>query len=137
LDRFKRAFGRFEKAYKKFREIVQNQAISELFKEEFLIEIATKRFEYTFESMWKAVKEFLRIRGIECNSPRSCFKELLKEGLVPFSYEEELARMIMLRNQLVHIYDELQAKQIYDEIREERFLKTFEQVLKALKKVVV
>ena len=100
-----------------------------------MIEIATKRFEYTFESMWKAVKEFLRIRGIECNSPRSCFKELLKEGLVPFSYEEELARMIMLRNQLVHIYDELQAKQIYDEIREERFLKTFEQVLKALKKV--
>ena len=119
MDRFKRAFGRFEKAYKKFREIVQNPAISELFKEEFLIEIVTKRFEYTFESMWKATKEFLRMRGIECNSLRSCFKELLKEGLIPFSYEEQLARMIVLRNQLVHIYDELQAKQIYDEISED------------------
>ncbi len=34
VERFKRAFGRFEKAYKRFREIVQDQAISDLFKEE-------------------------------------------------------------------------------------------------------
>ncbi len=56
--------------------------------------------------MWKCVKEFLRVRGIECNSPRSCFRELIKEGIVPEDYESSLSRLIVLRNELVHVYDE-------------------------------
>jgi len=80
------------------------------------------------------VKEFLRIRGLECNSPRSCFRELLKEGVVPLEFEEILFRMIVLRNLLVHVYDENQAKEIYKEIVREEFLKTFRTVLEELKK---
>jgi len=84
--------------------------------------------------MWKAVKEFLRIRGLECNSPRSCFRELLKEGVVSMEFEEVLFEMIMLRNLLVHVYDEEQAKKIYKEIVKEKFLNTFKTILEEFKK---
>ncbi len=94
---------RFEKLFKKFREIVENLVLLEFFKEEFLIEITTKRFEYTFESMWKVVKEFLRNKGISCNSPKSCFTELVKEGTVSQDYEKTLSEMILIRNSLVHV----------------------------------
>lgn len=125
---------RFEKAFRKFKEVVENESLKEFFKEEFLIEITTKRFEYTYEAMWKASKEFLRLNGIECNSPRSCFRELIKEGIIPEKFEKILSNMIILRNQLVHVYDEAAAKTIYTEITRPEILKTFETVLKNLSK---
>ena len=132
MEKYTRIIGRFEKAFEKFREIIENPAILEFFKEEFIVEIATKRFEYTFESMWKATKEFLRLMGIECNSPRSCFEELIKEGAVEENFEKILAKMIILRNELVHTYDEMKAKNIYEQIRNKEITETFKQVLKAL-----
>jgi nucleotidyltransferase substrate binding protein (TIGR01987 family) len=133
VEKFRRTLSKFERAVKKFEEAT-NFLKDFNFSEELIIEITTKRFEYTFESMWKVVKEFLRIRGLECNSPRSCFRELLKEGVVPLEFEEILFRMIVLRNLLVHVYDENQAKEIYKEIVREEFLKTFRTVLEELKK---
>lgn len=73
---------------------------------------------------------------IECNSPRSCFKELLKEGLAPAETEAALSEMILLRNQLVHVYDEGQAREIFDRIRQEDILQTFETVLTGLKETL-
>jgi len=133
VEKFRRTLSKFERAVKKFEEATNFLKDFNL-SEELIIEITTKRFEYTFESMWKVVKEFLRIRGLECNSPRSCFRELLKEGVVPLEFEEILFRMIVLRNFLVHVYDENQAKEIYKEIVREEFLKTFRTVLEELKK---
>lgn len=133
MDKYSRAYERFAKSFNKFREIIENPTLPEFFKEEFLIEITTKRFEYTFESMWKAVKEFLRKRGISCNSPKSCFTELLKEGVVPEKYEKTLSDMILIRNSLVHVYDELSAKEFYEKIKEKRFLETFEAVLNGMR----
>ncbi|WP_457568745.1 DUF86 domain-containing protein [Desulfurobacterium sp.] len=134
MEKFRRAVERFEKAFRKFKEIVESESLKEFFKEEFLIEITTKRFEYTYEAMWKASKEFLRLNGIECNSPRSCFRELIKEGIIPEKFEKILSNMIILRNQLVHVYDEAAAKTIYTEITRPEILKTFETVLKNLSK---
>jgi len=133
LEKFERALSKFEKAFRKFEEAVKFPDSFDL-SQELLVEITTKRFEYTFESMWKAVKEFLRNRGLECNSPRSCFRELLKEGVVSMEFEEVLFEMIMLRNLLVHVYDEEQAKRIYREIVKEKFLSTFKTILQELKK---
>ena len=133
MEKFERALSKFEKAFGKFEEAVRFPDSFGL-SQELLVEITTKRFEYTFESMWKAVKEFLRNRGLECNSPRSCFRELLKEGVVSMEFEEVLFEMIMLRNLLVHVYDEEQAKKIYREIVKEKFLSTFKTILQELKK---
>ena len=42
-----------------------------------------QRFEYTFEALWKFLKEYLKEReGIICNSPKSCFRELFSLGLL-------------------------------------------------------
>ena len=48
----------FEKTLKKLEEILIFPALPEIFSEEFLIEITTKRFEYTFEAMCKSIKGF-------------------------------------------------------------------------------
>ncbi len=74
------------------------------FREEFYTEIVVKRFEYVYEALWKVVKEFLRLRGIECYSPKSCFSELLKEGVISYSEENLLSELIYIRNRLVHVY---------------------------------
>ncbi len=103
------------------------------FSEEFLIEITTKRFEYTYEAMWKCIKDFLELRGIECYSPRSCFGALIKEGIVKEEYEPTLAEMIKLRNALVHTYDEEKAKEIYKLIKKEEVYDTFKAVYEAIK----
>ena len=105
----------------------------EIFKEEFLIEITTKRFEYTYEALWKTIKEFLRLRGLECNSPKSCFKEAFKEGIISEEDEEIVFDMIVLKNQLVHLYDEDMAKDIYFKIKDKKFLKTFKNIIEKLK----
>ncbi len=83
--------------------------------------------------MWKCAKEFLKVRGIECNSPRSCFRELIKEGVVTEDYEGTLSRLIVLRNELVHVYDEERAKEIFEELKKPEVLETFSAVLNGIK----
>ncbi|SNZ06136.1 nucleotidyltransferase substrate binding protein, HI0074 family [Persephonella hydrogeniphila] len=134
MEKYSRALERLKKSFTKFKEVIENPVIPEIFKEEFLIEISTKRFEYTYESLWKTVKEFLRLRGIECNSPKSCFRELIKEGIVPEKFEKILAEMIVLRNILVHIYDEEQAKDIYERIKKKDIVETFHTIIQLLEK---
>jgi nucleotidyltransferase substrate binding protein (TIGR01987 family) len=42
-----------------------------------------QRFEYTFETTWKLLKAFLfEVEGIDANSPKSCFREALKAGVM-------------------------------------------------------
>jgi len=61
---------------------VEDQRLEGYLSRDLLVEVTVKRFEYTFEAMWKTIKEFLRTRGIECFSPKSCFSALLKEGII-------------------------------------------------------
>ena len=103
-----------------------------MFSEEFLIEITTKRFEYTFEAMWKCVKDFLRERGIDCFSPRSCFEALIKEGVISEDYESILAEIIKIRNELVHVYDSELAKKLYERLKSKEILETFKKVYEGI-----
>ncbi len=137
MEKFKRSLERFRKSFEKFKEVVSNPALDSLFKDEFLVEITTKRFEYTFESMWKTTKEFLKSQGIECNSPKSCFRELIKEGVVDEDLEEILAKLTILRNELVHVYDEEMANRIYEEIKKDKVLGAIKKVLDGLSGEVV
>jgi len=40
-----------------------------------------KRFELCFELSWKVIQSFLRDRGLDCRSPRDCFREELANQL--------------------------------------------------------
>jgi len=97
-----------------------------------IIEIATKRFEYTFESLWKVLKEYFRAEGIDCSTPLKCFKEAFKSGLIDEEDEKIFIEMIEKRNQIVHIYDSDSAKLIYNFIKRLDVFKSIEKIYKKI-----
>ena len=78
-----------------------------------------KRFEYSFVIFWKFIKDYLRVReGIECASPKSCFREAFKVGILS---EEETVKTLEMtddRNLSTHTYDEEAVEEIYHQIRD-------------------
>lgn len=80
---------------------------------------AIQRFEYTSEIFWKVVKGYLDVHdGIICNSPKSCFKEAFRVGLIS---EEETVKILELvddRNLTSRTYHEEVAEDIYRRIKD-------------------
>lgn len=134
MEKFRRGLESLEKSLRKFEEAVTNPLFAETFSLEFQIEILTKRFEYTYEALWKAVKEFLRLRGLECYSPRACFEALFKEGLISEEVAETLFEAILIRNSLVYIYDEEAAFNYFEKLKKKaQFYPPLKASLKNLK----
>ena len=78
---------------------------------------AIQRFEYTFEATWKLIKEYLlEMEGIVCNSPKSCFREAFKMGLVNEDESMQALYMTDDRNMTTHTYHEDVAEEIYKEL---------------------
>ena len=73
-----------------------------------------QRFEYTFEALWKFLKEYLKEReGVICNSPKSCFREFF---LLEMITEEETVKFLEMtddRNMTSHTYKEEVSKVLY------------------------
>jgi nucleotidyltransferase substrate binding protein (TIGR01987 family) len=132
-QKLQRTFEKFEKALRKFEEVIKFPHLFDFLNEELIIEISTKRFEYTFESLWKTLKEFLRIEGIICSTPLQCFKEAFKRGLIKEEYESIFSQMVEKRNRIVHIYGAEEAKEIYKFIKKEKVFLAFKDVYERLK----
>ncbi|MDP2599548.1 MAG: HI0074 family nucleotidyltransferase substrate-binding subunit [Deltaproteobacteria bacterium] len=107
-----RTFEIFEAAAQKLKEAIDPQ-FQARFEKGILIEIVTKRFEYTFESMWKCLKEVLLEEGIEALSPLSCFQEAFHAGIIPKEHEAVFPPMVKKRNEIVHIYSDEDAQEIF------------------------
>lgn len=111
-QKLSRTFEKFEASLNKL-----NESISEDFEAkydgEILIEIVVMRFEYTFEGLWKTLKEIVIAEGLECASPLGAFKEAFNLGIIDKKYEEVFPLMVKKRNEIVHIYSEDDAKEIY------------------------
>lgn len=76
-----------------------------------------QRFEYTFESQWKLLKKFLdEHEGVVCNSPKTCFREALKVGLLSTAETETCLAMTDDRNLTSHTYLEAIAEAIYGKL---------------------
>jgi len=73
-----------------------------------------KRFEFTYEMSWKAIKRYLDYTGIGCTVPRNCFREAFAQGLI--DREDIWIDMIEQRNLASHIYDEDEIKEILGKI---------------------
>ncbi|MBI4562335.1 MAG: nucleotidyltransferase substrate binding protein, partial [Candidatus Rokubacteria bacterium] len=41
-----------------------------------------QRFEFTFEMAWKALQRYALAEGLECVSPRDCFRAAFRLGLI-------------------------------------------------------
>lgn len=73
--------------------------------EELLRDSVIKRFEYSVDTVWKYVKEYLRNKfGVERNSPKPILRECLKNGLLSEEETELGLTMIDDRNETVHAY---------------------------------
>jgi nucleotidyltransferase substrate binding protein (TIGR01987 family) len=73
-----------------------------------------KRFEYSFEAVWKFLQAFLREReGSVAASPKSCFREALRVGLLSPEETERCLSMTEDRNLTTHTYRLAVAELVY------------------------
>ena len=78
---------------------------------------AIQRFEYTFEAVWKFLKEYLKEReGVISNSPKSCFREAFSIGRLTEEETVKFLEMTDRRNDTSHTYKEEVSQIIYSKI---------------------
>ena len=81
--RFEDGFHNFRNACEKFADVVDRK--EEFYKEgynDIYLDLVVKRFEFTYEMSWKCIKRYLDYIGIECHSPRDCFKEAFSQKAI-------------------------------------------------------
>ncbi len=91
-------------------------------KNDMVRDAVIKRFEYTFELSWKTAKVFLSEKfGKEVFSPKECFRELRRQGLLSDEETELGLTMCNDRNDIIHTYQEALAEELYGKIMKEYF----------------
>ncbi len=129
-ERVLKKLAQAERALSKLKEIKELEGKLD---EEILYEVSAKRFEYTYEAIWKTARLYLlEEKGLECNSPMDCFKSLYSVGLISDSKAQNLPSIVRKRNEVVHIYDFSIAQDVYLFVKE-RVLPVFEEIVLRLK----
>jgi nucleotidyltransferase substrate binding protein (TIGR01987 family) len=75
-----------------------------------------QRFEFTFETAWRAIQAHAFREGVECVSPRDCLRVAFRLRLLDAS--ARWMKMIEDRNRTSHTYDETTARSIYQSLPE-------------------
>ncbi len=95
---------------------------------------AIQRFEYTFEALWKFLKEYLKDNeGIIVNTPKAVFREAFAAGIFGEDETIKFLEMTDSRNNTSHTYKEEIADAIYEKIRDYSLL--IEKLLERVKVV--
>ena len=107
----------------KFKDALRSlRTLEEILNEPFSIivrDATIQRFEYTFEAIWKFLKEYLKVQeGIISNSPKRCFKEIFPLGFLTEEETVQCLEMTDRRNDTSHTYKEDVAQLIYNSIQE-------------------
>ncbi len=116
---FRRALERFREALAR-KEALEQEGFGDIF-----LDLAVKRFEFTYEMSWKAVRRCLDFLGIEAKYPRACFKEAYALGLL--TNESVWLEMIEQRNLTSHVYNQDEVVGIL--VRLDEFCLNFEELL--------
>ena len=120
LDSIKK---QYQESVKRFKETLKQE------KSDINRDSAIKRFELTFDLAWKLIKTFLEEeKGIVCASPKACFREAYRQGLV--EYDDFWLRTTDLRTEAVHTYSQKLADALYKKLPET--LKNFQQLQEKL-----
>ncbi|MBU1122031.1 MAG: HI0074 family nucleotidyltransferase substrate-binding subunit [Candidatus Omnitrophota bacterium] len=102
---------------------------------EIVRDATIQRFEYTFEAIWKFLKEYLKQKeGVIVNSPKSCFREVLALGFLTEEETVQCLEMTDSRNDTSHTYKEAVAQSIYSKLKGyvsimDRLVSKFENIL--------
>lgn len=79
---------------------------------------AIQRFEFTFEAVWKASRQFLLVvEGIDVGSPKGVIRACRENGIL--NEDETIHALLMAddRNLTVHTYNEVLAKEIFERMK--------------------
>lgn len=109
MKRFDQVRGDFQNALKMLEEAI-GAAQSDL-----EVDGALQRFEFTFELFWKTLKLHLEQEGVLAGTPRQCFKEAYRLGLI--KDETSALRMLDDRNLTVHPYDHKTSREVFDRVK--------------------
>ncbi|VAW47317.1 hypothetical protein MNBD_GAMMA04-545 [hydrothermal vent metagenome] len=121
----------FSNALKRLVSVVERkEALIEDGFEDVYLDIVVKRFEFTYEMAWKALKRYLEFLGLDALSPRSTFKEAYSQGLL--QDQGVWLDMIEQRNLSSHIYDESQIKELLEKV--DRYCDAFVQAENEIQK---
>ncbi|MCP4252952.1 MAG: nucleotidyltransferase [Candidatus Scalindua sp.] len=97
------------------------ETLKEILDEPFSVivrDATIQRFEYTFEALWKFLKEYLKEReGIVCNSPKSCFREFFLLERITEEATVGFLEMADDRNMTSHTYKEEVSKILYEKMQ--------------------
>jgi nucleotidyltransferase substrate binding protein (TIGR01987 family) len=77
---------------------------------------AIKRFEYTFEAVWKAAQLYLANEGFDVASPRGVVRASVTAGMLTPDRAEEALAVVDDRNLTTHLYKEAVAQQIFERL---------------------
>ncbi|MEB3329587.1 MAG: HI0074 family nucleotidyltransferase substrate-binding subunit [Candidatus Sericytochromatia bacterium] len=121
-----RQLANFEQALTKLREMLARDASDEAVRD-----AAIQRFEFTYETCWKALKHHLTAINVVAGSPRDVVLKASREGLVP-----DLSvwhTIIQDRNLTSHVYNEAVAQAIFGRLASH--MAEFERLRAALRQV--
>lgn len=121
MEKLIQAYSVFSKAFQTLKEILREPFTT------IVRDASIQRFEYTFEASWKLLKVYLyTIEGIDCATPKSCFRHALSAGIFTSEEVEVALAMCDDRNLTSHTYLEAIADTIY------RRLQYYAQILEQL-----
>lgn len=105
---------RIELAGRAMRSLAELEHLSQ---DAVIRDAAIKRFEYSFETLWKATKNWLaEVHGIEEASPKGVIRAAVRTGILYPAEGESALRMADDRNLTVHTYNESLALEIASRI---------------------
>jgi len=108
VDRLKQRCQTAQRALALLEELAKRPHLSPLERD-----AAIQRFEYTFESVWKAVQPYLReVEGLVVGSPKRAARASLQSQLLNEEETRNALTMVDDRNQTVHTYNEELAEQL-------------------------
>ena len=124
-ERFLLALGHFEKSLHRLKEALAQP------EDDFIRDSVIQRFEFTFETAWKAMYRWLRARGNDIDEeaaaaiPEAFGKRLIAD-------ESGWGQMRKFRNKTSHTYDESKAIEVAAFVRADA-VKLFDLLLAELK----
>lgn len=124
--KLKNAMENFKKALDRLGSFLSDKSVEE----EYIVDIAVKRFEFSYEMTWKTLKRFLEYSGVEVKSPRDVFKEAYAMKWIDDG--ELFIEMIKDRNISSHEYSESKSMQIYKKVK--KYYPKMREVYEFLKK---
>ena len=111
-ESIKEVYEDFKNALERLKEALKEDSSEN----SIIVDGTIQRFEFTFELSWKLLKFILNYNGVDVDSPRPVIKEAFKTNIIQDG--QGWIDMLEDRNKTLHIYDEKQAMNIYNKIKE-------------------